>query len=125
MTVNCRERAGVTIVRLSDPANSLALDVAADNLIARGRRQLLLDLAGISSLTAGDMGDLVCGLAAVHRAGGKMKLLHAAGGVRSLLEQTGLSRVFEIYDDEDAAVRSFVPAMDPSADNPHSEVVIG
>ena len=125
MTLNCREQAGVTIVRLSDPATSLALDVTATDLIERGRRQLLLDLAGISSLSAGDMGDLICGLAAVHRAGGRMKLLHAAGGVRSLLDQTGLSRVFEIYDDEDAAVRSFGSAPDPSADNPNSEVFIG
>jgi len=125
MNLNCRERAGVTIVRLSDRATSLALDVAAKDLIARGRRRLVLDLAGISSLSDGDMGDLVSGLAAVDRAGGRMKLLHAAGGVRSLLDQTGLSRVFEIYDDEDTAVRSFAPATDPSADNPHSEVFIG
>jgi len=124
MTSNCRERAGVTIVRLSDPATRLALDVTATDLIARGYRQLVLDLAGVSSLSDGDMGDLVSGLAAVDRAGGRMKLLHAAGGVRSLLDQTGLSRVFEIYDDEDAAVRSF-GSTDPSADNPNSEVFIG
>jgi len=125
MTVNCREREGVTIVRLSDPATRLALDAAAKDLIGRGRRQLVLDLAGIISLSDGDMGDLVSGLAAVDRAGGRLKLLHAAGGVRSLLDQTGLSRIFEIYDDEDAAVRSFDRSTDPSADNSHSEVFIG
>jgi anti-sigma B factor antagonist len=76
-----------------------------------GSTRILLNLAGISRLDSFGVGELVAGYASIVQAGGAMKLLSVSPQVKQVLEITRLCTVFEIYEDEASAVRSFSDAQ--------------
>ena len=76
-------------------------------LIAGGRKQILLNLAEVSYIDSAGLGELVGSYATVTNQGGQIKLLNAQGKVRDVLQVTKLYTVFENFTDEAAAVRSF------------------
>jgi len=73
-----------------------------------GSRNILLNLAQVTYLdSAAGLGELVSSYMSAVRQGAQLKLLHADKNIDYVLHLTRLHTVFEIYDDEDAAVRSF------------------
>jgi len=87
--------------RLSDLGRTLGL------LLEQGRRKILLDLAGVSFLDSAGLGDLIACKKRTMEGGGDIRLLRPAGKVRDLLEMLSLTRIFQIFDDEKAALASF------------------
>ena len=76
-------------------------------LLDQGHRNILLDLGRVTFIDSVGLGELVaCKKRTVQR-GGDIKLLQPARRVRELLVLTVLTRIFEIFEDEDAAVASF------------------
>ena len=53
------------------------------------------------------IGEMVSGFTSVTNQGGQLKLLNLTKRVKDLLQITKLYTVFEVFDDEAAAVRSF------------------
>jgi anti-sigma B factor antagonist len=76
-------------------------------LLAGGRKNVLLNLKDVTYIDSAGLGELVSAFASVNNAGGNIKLLHVQGKVRDLLQITKLYTVFPAFDDEMAAVRSF------------------
>jgi len=76
-------------------------------LIEAGRRKILLDLKEVSYIDSVGLGTLIASYTSARKEGGEVKLLHLPAGVHHLLQITRLSTVFDIYDDLDAACRSF------------------
>lgn len=72
-----------------------------------GERNILLNLAEVSSIDSTGLGELVAGYAALQKNEGKLKLLQITDRVRELLVITKLSTIFEIYENESEAVKSF------------------
>ena len=77
------------------------------DLVASGNKKLLLNLAEISYIDSSGIGELVSGFTTVANQGGTVKLLNLTKRVQDLLQITKLYTVFEVFDDEATAVRSF------------------
>lgn len=86
---------------------SVALRQAIHHLIKEERTNILLSLAKVHAIDSAGLGELVSAFVTVQRAGGQLKLLKVTEGVQDLMALTKILTVFEIYDDELAALNSF------------------
>ena len=77
------------------------------DLASNGQKKMLLNLAEVSYIDSSGIGELVSGFTTVTNMGGQVKLLNLTKRVKDLLQITKLYTVFEVFDDEAAAVRSF------------------
>ncbi len=77
------------------------------DLAAKGSKKILLNLAEVSYIDSSGIGELVSGFTTVTNHGGQLKLLSLNKRVKDLLQITKLYTVFEVYEEEAAAVRSF------------------
>ena len=78
-----------------------------DELVEKNEIKLLLNLANVPYMDSGGLGEIVRSYTTVKRANGELKLLNATKRISDLLTITKLITVFEIHDDEAAAVKSF------------------
>ena len=76
-------------------------------LASKGDKKLLLNLAEVSYIDSSGIGELVSAFTTVTNQGGQLKLLNLTKRIQDLLQITKLYTVFEVFDDEAAAVRSF------------------
>jgi anti-sigma B factor antagonist len=76
-------------------------------LIERKESKLILNLANVPYMDSGGLGEIVRSYTTATREGGTLKLLYATKRISDLLTITKLITVFEIFDDEAAAVSSF------------------
>jgi anti-sigma B factor antagonist len=95
----------VARITLGDDASTFG-DTDRD-LDAGGRRKLLLNLAEVSYIDSSGIGEMVSGFTTVTNQGGQVKLLNLTKRVKDLLQITKLYTVFEVFEDEAAAVRSY------------------
>jgi anti-sigma B factor antagonist len=77
------------------------------DLSSNGNRKLLLNLADVTYIDSSGIGEMVSGFTSVTNQGGQLKLLNLTKRVKDQLQITKLYTVFEVFDDEAAAVRSF------------------
>ena len=77
------------------------------HLISTNRRKILLNLADVSYMDSAGIGQLVAGFTTVTNQGGQLKLLKLTKRLKELLHMTRISSIFEIYDDEAAAIVTF------------------
>ncbi len=77
------------------------------DLASNGHKKMLLNLAEVSYIDSSGIGEMVSGFTTVTNQGGQVKLLNLTKRVKDLLQITKLYTVFEVFDDEAAAVRSF------------------
>ncbi len=92
-------------ITLGDGASSFR-DTIRD-LAAKGNKKLLLNLAEVSYIDSSGIGEMVSGFTTVTNNGGQLKLLGLSKRVKDLLQITKLYTVFEVFDDETTAIRSF------------------
>ena len=78
-----------------------------NSLLNQGRKKLLLNLAGVDYLDSAGLGEMVGTFATVRRQGGTLKLLGLTSRIHDLLSITKLLTVFDTFDSEAEAVRSF------------------
>lgn len=76
-------------------------------LASGGHKKQLLNLAEVTYIDSSGIGELVSGFTTLANQGGSLKLLNLTKRVRDLLQITKLYTVFDVYEDEAAAVRSF------------------
>lgn len=79
-------------------------------LIDRGRVKLVVNLSEVDYIDSAGVGMVVGKLKTVRERGGDMKLLNLNLRGQRIFGITKLVFVFETFDNEDAAVRSFAPA---------------
>ena len=84
-----------------------ALRDAVRNLIADGKKKIILNLADVDYIDSSGVGELVGAFTTVRNAGGELKLLNLTQKVHDVLHVTKLYTVFDIRDDEFTAVKSF------------------
>jgi anti-sigma B factor antagonist len=77
------------------------------DLVARGQKKILLNLGEVSYIDSSGIGELVSGFTTVTNGGGQLKLVGLSKRIKDLLQITKLYTVFDVYDDEAAAIRSF------------------
>ena len=109
--IDTRKVGDVTVVdvsgRITLGEGSSALRDVLRDLSAQGNKKILLNLSEVSYIDSSGIGELVSGFTSVSNGGGTLKLLGLTKRVKDLLQITKLYTVFEVFDDEAAAVRSF------------------
>ena len=76
-------------------------------LIARGHVKLVVDLAGVNHIDSSGVGMMVAKAKAVRAAHGDMMLVRLTSRTQRLLSMMKLALVFETFDDEESALRSY------------------
>jgi len=72
-----------------------------------GKKNIVLNLAEVYYIDSSGLGELVAAYTTTNRIGGKLKLMKLSPRVKDLAQLTKVYQIFEIFDDEDSAVRSF------------------
>ena len=77
------------------------------SLVQQGRKKVLLNLADVSYVDSAGLGEIVQSYATVMKNGGALKLLNVTKRLKDLLSITKLLTVFETYENEGDAIKSF------------------
>ncbi len=111
MKISTRQVDGVTILDLSGRITlgegSVQLRDAVRDLLSKGQKHILLNLADVNYIDSSGIGELVSAFTTVRNQGGELKLLKLTKKVHDLLQITKLYTVFDIKDDEAEAIASF------------------
>ena len=114
MKTSTRQVDGVTIVDLSGRITlgegSVVLRDTIRDLLSKGSKKLLLNLAEVTYIDSSGIGELVSAFTTVRNQGGELKLLNLTKKVHDLLQITKLYTVFDVKDDEASAIASYVRA---------------
>jgi anti-sigma B factor antagonist len=86
---------------------SVQLREAVSRLLEAGRNRIILNLSAVSYVDSSGIGELVSRYTTTKNTGGRLKLLNLPKKIKDLLMITKLLTVFEIYEDEQAALESF------------------
>jgi anti-sigma B factor antagonist len=111
MATSTRQIEDVTIVDISGRIvlgeESAALRKLVFELLDKGHRKILFNLGNVSYIDSSGLGHLVSAYTSVRSQGGELKLLNLAKNVHDVMQMTRLYTVFDVKDDEGAAVKSF------------------
>ncbi|NWF85976.1 MAG: STAS domain-containing protein [Bryobacteraceae bacterium] len=106
-----RQVGDVTVIdaagRITLGEGSSAFRDSIKDLVSKGSRKMLLNLAEVSYIDSSGIGELVSGFTTVSNAGGSLKLLNLTKRIQDLLQITKLYTIFEVFDDEAAALATF------------------
>jgi len=78
-----------------------------NSLLQQDKKQLLLNLEGVPYIDSAGLGEIVRTYTTVSRQGGKLKLLNLTKRIQDLLAITKLLTVFDTYDSEAEALKSY------------------
>ena len=111
MKITERNKNGVTILDLDGKIVLGEGDEVLRNrmreLVASGRRKVLLNLAGVPYVDSAGLGELVRCHTRLVKVGGSVKLLNLTERMEDLLQITKLVTVFETHESEETAIGSF------------------
>jgi len=109
--LSTRQVGNVTVIdvagRITLGEGSSALRETLRDLVAKNQTKILLNLADVTYIDSSGIGELVSGYTTVTNTGGSLKLLNLNKRVKDLLQITKLYTVFEVHEDEAAAIRSY------------------
>jgi anti-sigma B factor antagonist len=89
------------------PGSGLILSETVRELAKKGKKNVLLNLAGVTYVDSSGVGQLAGALTSARRQGISLKLLRPNRQVLNLLKMSQLHTVFDISEDEATAVASF------------------
>lgn len=111
MKASTRQLDGITVVdfsgRITLGEGSVVLRDTIRDLLSKGSKKILLNLGDVTYIDSSGIGELVSAYTTVRNGGGELKLLNLTKKVHDLLQITKLYTVFDIKDDEAAAIASF------------------
>jgi len=84
-----------------------ALKDKINSLILQGHKRMLLNLADVPYIDSAGLGEIVRTYTTVSRQGGQLKLVNLTKRITDLLMITKLLTVFETFDNEQEALKSF------------------
>jgi anti-sigma B factor antagonist len=109
--LNTRQVGDVSVVdvagRITLGEGSSALRDTLRDMVSKNQKKILLNLGEVSYIDSSGIGELVSGFTTVTNSGGNLKLLNLNKRVKDLLQITKLYTVFDVHEDEAAAIRSF------------------
>jgi anti-sigma B factor antagonist len=105
-----RHTGQVSLVELSGHLTSFetaGLRDSIGSLLAKGRKNIVLNASGLTYLDSSGIGELVRNYMTVVKQGGDMKVVGLTSKVQEILKVTKLHQVLQEFDDEASALRSF------------------
>jgi anti-sigma B factor antagonist len=76
-------------------------------LMREGYHKILLNLGGVVHIDSSGIGELMSIYTSLRNQGGELKLMNLTKNVRNLLQVTRLYTVFDVHEEQGAALRSF------------------
>ena len=111
LIANQRQFGPITIVDLRGSIDlgeaSLTLRRTIRDLVESARTKIILNFSQVNSMDSAGVGELAGAYVPVKSKGGELKFLNPTKKVHDMLKITQLDRVFEVYIDEQTAIRSF------------------
>ena len=111
MDINVRKRSEVQLIQLRGPLRmGPAVDglrQAMEEVIGNGDHRLVINLAEVNMIDSSGIGLLVRFLASTKKLGGNIKLVQPSKFAVQTLKLVGVLNLFEIFEEDDAAVASF------------------
>lgn len=111
MTIQPREKDGVTILdvsgRITIGEGSVVLREKVRDQIASGKQWIIINLADVNYIDSTGLGELISAFTTAKNRGVTLRLLNLTKRIDELMQITKLYTVFDVYDDEEAAVKSF------------------
>lgn len=109
--ISVRELGGVCVLdvrgRITLGERSILFRDKVKELVNQGKKNILLNMTRVAYADSSGIGELVCAYTLVANHGGQFKVLGFQKRIDDLLHLTKLYTVFEVYNDEDAAIKSF------------------
>ncbi len=93
-------------VTLGDGGDAMLKDKMG-SLVQQGRKKILLNLGDVSYVDSAGLGAIVQAYATLNKNGGALKLLNTTKRIKDLLAITKLLTIFDTFDNEADAVKSF------------------
>lgn len=93
------KRSDITDVTLHDLVKSV---------LDEGRRFILLNFAKVGFIDSFGVGEILASYISTHNLGGKFKLTRISKKLYLIFQVTMLTKVLDIFEDEDAAMQSFL-----------------
>jgi anti-sigma B factor antagonist len=106
-----REVSGVTVVDLDgrivlgEESNSFRERVKG--LLANNHKKIVLNMSNVTYIDSAGLGTLVATFHSARSQGATLKLCNLGSKFKEVLQVTKLMTVFDVYDNETAAVQSF------------------
>jgi anti-sigma B factor antagonist len=111
MKFNTRQNGDVTILDLSGRitigSGEEALRNATQEILNNGAKKVVIHMAGVTMIDSSGIGELVSAYTTATNRGAKLKLANLPAKVSDILTITQLITVFDVFDTETEAVRSF------------------
>ncbi len=111
MKITARQSGKVTILDLDGKitigTGDQALRDAIHQQMQDGKKDLLLNAKKVTTIDSSGVGELVAAYTTVTNRGGHLKLLNLPPKLSDILQITQLITVFEVFENEDEAIRSF------------------
>jgi anti-anti-sigma factor len=112
MTINTREKDGVVIfdiqgeIRRSETGTPTLHQVVKSHLDS-DRSRILLNLSGVEFIDSFGVGEILASFISAQNLGGKLKLMNISPKLYVVFKVTMLTKVLEIFENEDKALTSF------------------
>jgi anti-sigma B factor antagonist len=111
MQTATRQAGGVTVVdvsgRITIGEGNVKLREVVTEVLGKGQSKILLNLSQVEFIDSSGIGELVRSLTTTRARGGLLKLANLNQRLRDTFEAAHLHKVFDIHQDEAAALRSF------------------
>jgi anti-sigma B factor antagonist len=111
MQLSTRQREGVTIVDLKGKITIGSGDIELRNAVLQavnsGAKKVLINLSDVTTIDSSGVGELVSSYMTAKNRDAQLKLVNLPAKVQDVLTVTQLITVFDVYDTEDEAIRSF------------------
>jgi len=112
MIIKTREKDDIVIfdiegeIKRSDITDATLHQLVKDQL-DRGRRKILLNFQDVAFIDSFGVGEILASYISTHNLGGKLKIVRISKKLFLIFQVTMLTKVFEIFDDEERALQSF------------------
>src|SRR4051794_9202986 len=111
LTISERQAGDVTVLDLSGRITigegSVKLRETVRGLLEGGKKQILINLGKVDYVDSSGIGELVSCYTTTRNQQGQLKLLNLTKKIKDLLQITKLLTVFETFEDEGEALKSF------------------
>lgn len=111
MKINQREANGAVVLdldgKLTGGPDAETFRNIFKNLIAEGKKNIIVNLEKVSWINSTGLGILISGYTSVRKGGGDLVLTHVGDRIESILYVTKLNLLFKSFENEEEAIKSF------------------
>lgn len=113
MDIKRREKNDIAIfdiegeIRRSDVTESTLHELVKDQL-ERGRKHILLNFDRVEFIDSFGVGEILASYISTHNLGGQLKIARISKKLYLVFQITMLTKVLEIFDEEESALQSFL-----------------